>query len=154
MVHFIKKKKTENKKVAVLATGDPGMFGILSYLREHFSAEELNVIPGVSTAQYAFARLAMPWQDAVVVSTHGRKRTDFIKAVQSSNKVVALPGPGEPPCELARALKEAGIRNKKIYICSELTYPDEQVMSFTLEGLAGCGQYWDKKNYVMVIVDD
>lgn len=154
MLRFIKNKKIQNKKVAILATGDPGMFGILFYLKDHFKEDEINVIPGISTVQFAFARLGMPWQDAVAVSTHGRDRAEFVNAVRQNKKVAVLPGPGEPPVSLAGALQEAGIKNKKIYICSELSYPHEKISSFSLEELVGGSEHWDKKNYVMVIVDE
>lgn len=153
MVYFIKAKKND-QKVAVLASGDPGMFGILTYLRKHFGPEELNVIPGISAMQYACARLAIPWHDAVMVSTHGRDRGTLIEAVRRERKVVALAGPDEPPPELARALVEAGVEGKRIDVCSDLSYPAEEIQSFTLNGLASLMGSRDKKNYVMVITDE
>ncbi|MDK2889070.1 MAG: cobalt-precorrin-7 (C5)-methyltransferase [Thermoanaerobacter sp.] len=153
LVNYINTKKNDSK-VAVLASGDPGMYGILSYLRKHFKPEELNVIPGISAVQYACARLAMPWQDAAVVSTHGRDRGNFIEMVRRKSKVVALAGPGEAPPELARALINAGVGDKKVYICSDLSYPAEEIKACTLDGLAGQKESWNKKNYVMVIVDE
>ncbi|MGB9826771.1 MAG: precorrin-6y C5,15-methyltransferase (decarboxylating) subunit CbiE, partial [Desulfofundulus sp.] len=55
MVDFIRSHREEG--VAVLASGDPGLYGILNYLRQHFTPEELEVIPGISSVQVAFARL-------------------------------------------------------------------------------------------------
>lgn len=153
MAEFIKEERQE-RKVAVLASGDPGMFGILSYLKKHFGPEELNVIPGISTVQYACARLAMPWHDAAVVSTHGRDRRIFIEAAGRESMVVVLAGPGEPPQELARVLMEAGVKRKKVYICSDLSGPDEEIKSFSLDSLASLKERWSEKNYVMVIVNE
>lgn len=153
MVQYLKKKK-DHAKVAVLASGDPGLFGILSYLRKHFGPEELKVIPGISSAQYACARLALPWQDAVLVSTHGRDLAALVAEVSRHGKVVALAGPGEPPSRLARAIVEAGIKEKIIYICSELSYPQEEIRSYSLAALASGAESWSKKNYVMVILDE
>lgn len=153
MVHYIKIKKTD-QKVAVLASGDPGMFGILSYLRKNFDPDELNVIPGISSVQYACARLAIPWHDATMVSTHGRGREIFIEAVRRESKVIALAGPDQPPPELARALVEAGVKGKRIHICSDLSYSAEEIKSFSLTRLASLEGIWEQKNYVMVIVDE
>lgn len=153
MVALINKKKATHK-IAVLASGDPGMFGILSYLRKNFNPEELNVIPGISAIQVACARLAMPWHDAAMVSTHGRDRIRFVEAVRRESKVVALAGPDEPPSLLARALVEAGVEGKKVYVCSDLSYSNEEIQSYTLKELASLTGNRDKKNYVMVIVDE
>jgi len=153
LVDYIKTKKGTNK-VAVLASGDPGLFGILSYLGKHFAPEELHVIPGISAVQYACARLALPWHDAAMVSTHGRERDVFIKAVRRKGKVVALAGPGEAPAELARALVDAGVGGKRVYVCSELSYPAEEISSCAIEDLASRQEHWSEKNYVMVIVDE
>ncbi|HOV80607.1 MAG TPA: precorrin-6y C5,15-methyltransferase (decarboxylating) subunit CbiE [Bacillota bacterium] len=154
MIDFIKKNRMDNKKVAVLASGDPGMFGILACLRENFSPADLNVIPGISTVQYACARLAIPWHDAVAVSTHGRGRNELVDRVYRGQKVVVLPGPAEPPYELARTLKAAGAGNKRVFVCSDLSYPDEEIRFFFLEELAAVCEAWEKRNYVMVILNE
>ena len=153
MICWIKEKRVR-QKVSVLASGDPGMFGILSYLKRHFASGELYVIPGISAAQIACARLALPWHDAAMVSTHGRDRAGLLDTVRREKKVVALAGPEEPPADMARAMVEAGIKGKKVYICANLTYPDEEIVGFRLAALADLKRSWDKKNYVMVIIDE
>src|SRR5215207_5617640 len=62
----------EPGRVCVLASGDPGFFGIVRALADRFGPEALDVRPAVSSAALAFARLGLPWDDAVVVSAHGR----------------------------------------------------------------------------------
>jgi len=153
MIEFIKVRQ-KGKKIAVIASGDPGMFGILVYLRKHFTPGQLQVIPGISSVQYACARLAIPWHDAVVVSTHGRDRTLLAEAVAGKSKVIVLAGPEEPPPVLAKVLIKAGIENKTVYICSELSYPSEEIKAFTLQELLLWEGHWDKKNYIMVILDE
>jgi cobalt-precorrin-7 (C5)-methyltransferase len=153
MIEFIKVRQ-EEKKIAVIASGDPGMFGILQYLRKHFTPGQLQVIPGISSVQYACARLAVPWQDAVVVSTHGRDRTLLAEAVAGKGKVIVLAGPEEPPPVLAKVLVKAGIEDKTVYVCSELSYPAEEIKAFTLHELALWEGQWDKKNYIMVILNE
>ncbi|MEV5574001.1 precorrin-6Y C5,15-methyltransferase (decarboxylating) subunit CbiT [Spirillospora sp. NPDC052269] len=55
--------------VVVLASGDPGFFGIVRALREH--GHEPRVLPALSLVAQAFARAGLPWDDALIVSTHG-----------------------------------------------------------------------------------
>nr|MDA8235559.1 precorrin-6y C5,15-methyltransferase (decarboxylating) subunit CbiE [Clostridia bacterium] len=70
MIGFIQEHRVE-KNVAVLASGDPGMFGIINYLRKHFATGDLQVIPGISSMQLACARLGISWHDGLLASTHG-----------------------------------------------------------------------------------
>ena len=56
---------------AVLASGDPGFFGIVRALRAR--GIEPRVIPATSSVTLAFARLGLDWDDALVISAHGRE---------------------------------------------------------------------------------
>lgn len=116
--------------VAVLASGDPGMYGILNYLRRHFRREDLEVIPGISAVQVAFARLAVPWEDARIISVHGRKMegASLAEAVRANSKVAVLTDHQCPPASIARMLVENGLDSRKIYCCCNLSYADECVV--------------------------
>ena len=59
--------------VCVIASGDPGCFSIMPFLKEHFP-ENCIAIPGISTMQQLSARLCLPWQDWKLISLHGRSR--------------------------------------------------------------------------------
>ncbi|MFE2136548.1 precorrin-6y C5,15-methyltransferase (decarboxylating) subunit CbiE, partial [Streptomyces sp. NPDC059466] len=95
---------TEGGRVVVLASGDPGFFGIVRALAERFGPELLDVRPGVSSVATAFARLGLPWDDAVVVSAHGRDLRTAAHVCRSHPKVAVLTGPGSGPAELGAAL--------------------------------------------------
>ncbi|MFI9805477.1 precorrin-6y C5,15-methyltransferase (decarboxylating) subunit CbiE [Streptomyces sp. NPDC052301] len=90
--------------VLVLASGDPGFFGIVRALAERFGPDLLDVRPGVSSVATAFARIGLPWDDAVVVSAHGRDLRTAANACRAHPKVAVLTGPGAGPAELGAAL--------------------------------------------------
>ncbi|WEO98202.1 bifunctional cobalt-precorrin-7 (C(5))-methyltransferase/cobalt-precorrin-6B (C(15))-methyltransferase [Streptomyces sp. FXJ1.172] len=90
--------------VLVLASGDPGFFGIVRALAERFGAGRLDVRPGVSSVATAFARIGLPWDDAVVVSAHGRDLRTAVNVCRAHPKVAVLTGPGAGPAELGAAL--------------------------------------------------
>lgn len=94
----------KREPVVVLASGDPGFFGIVRALAERFGADALDVRPGVSSVATAFARLGLPWDDAVVVSAHGRDLRTAVNACRAHPKVAVLTGPGTGPAELGAAL--------------------------------------------------
>ena len=59
-------------KTVVLASGDPLFFGIGRVLLEAFPREDLVFLPNVSSVQLAFACLKETWNDACMISLHGR----------------------------------------------------------------------------------
>ena len=63
----------ETDDVVVMVSGDPGYYSLLDALRRTFSVGQIEVVPGISSLQLAFARLALPWHDARLLSFHGRE---------------------------------------------------------------------------------
>ncbi|WTO38029.1 precorrin-6y C5,15-methyltransferase (decarboxylating) subunit CbiE [Streptomyces achromogenes] len=94
----------KEQPVVVLASGDPGFFGIVRALAERFGTGLLDVRPGVSSVATAFARIGLPWDDAVVVSAHGRELRTAVNVCRARPKVAVLTGPGAGPAELGAAL--------------------------------------------------
>ncbi|MFG2403191.1 precorrin-6y C5,15-methyltransferase (decarboxylating) subunit CbiE [Streptomyces brevispora] len=94
----------DGARVVVLASGDPGFFGIVRALAERFGPAALDVRPGAPSVAVAFARLGLPWDDAVVVSAHGRDPRTAVNVCLAHPKVAVLTGPGAGPAELAAGL--------------------------------------------------
>ncbi|MBC9726860.1 precorrin-6y C5,15-methyltransferase (decarboxylating) subunit CbiE [Streptomyces sp. TRM68367] len=95
----------KDRPVVVLASGDPGFFGIVRVLAERFGPERLDVRPGVSSVAAACARIGVPWDDAVVVSAHGRDLRTAVNVCRAHPKVAVLTGPGAGAAELGAALE-------------------------------------------------
>ena len=108
-------------KIAVLASGDPGFFGIVRALRAR--GIRPYVIPAVSSVADAFARVGLDWDDALVVSAHGRNPRQALAAALAHPKAAILTAPGTAS-ELARELFAAG---KRVYVVELLGTPQERV---------------------------
>ena len=105
----------------VLASGDPGFFGIVRALRAR--AIQPTVIPAVSSIALAFARLGLDWDDALVVSAHGRDPQRARAAALAHPKAAILTAPGTAR-DLGEQLRAAG---KTVYIAECLGTPAERV---------------------------
>lgn len=125
------------KRLAVLVSGDPGLYSFLNTLLGHFSREELEVYPGISSLQYLFARGALPWQDALITSLHGRRPAELLEMVQGSSKIAFLTDYKFPAGEVARCLIEGGIRGKRGLVGENLSYPQERIRDLPLEEWVG-----------------
>ena len=130
----------------VLASGDPGFFGILRALRER--GLEYAVRPAVSSVALAFARAALPWDDAQVVSAHGRDPRHAVNVCRAHPKVAVLTGPGCGPAELGAAL--AGWQ-RRLVVAEHLGTPAERVTSCTTTQAAS--RNWDDPNVVIVLAE-
>jgi precorrin-6Y C5,15-methyltransferase (decarboxylating) len=115
---------------AVLASGDPGFFGIVRALRARGITP--HVIPAVSSVADAFARIGLDWDDALVVSAHGRDPRRALAAALAHPKAAILTAPGTA-AELARELHAA---DKRVYAVELLGTPQERVTEAPADHLA------------------
>ncbi len=123
------------RRVVVLASGDPGFFGIAKALVERFGKERVEILPNVSAVQLAFARIKESWEDATFVSLHGRLPARFAAAVGRSRKVAILTDDVNSPAVIARSLLAAGLGGYHAYVCEDLGLPDERVRECDLATL-------------------
>ena len=141
----------EPGRVCVLASGDPGFFGIVRALAERFGPDALDVRPAVSSVALAFARLGLPWDDAAVVSAHGRPLRAAARVAAASTKAAVLTSPDSPPEALGKELSVLGARHRRAVVCSRLGTTQEQVVEVDVAGLAA--GTWDPLS-VVVLLDD
>jgi precorrin-6B C5,15-methyltransferase / cobalt-precorrin-6B C5,C15-methyltransferase len=120
--------------VCVLASGDPGFFGVVRALGEVAGPERLDVHPAPSSVALAFARLGLPWDDALVVSAHGRDPRPAIHAALAHPKVAVLTEPRAPAGEIVAALAGSG---RTVTVAEALGTEAERVSTGTPEELAG-----------------
>lgn len=119
--------KEDGGPVVVLASGDPGFFGIVRALGARFGAAALDVRPSSPSVAVAFARLGLSWDDAVVVSAHGRELRTAVNVCRAHRKVAVLTGPGAGPAELGAALDRAG-SERELVVAAGLGTDTEEVV--------------------------
>jgi len=100
--------RRRGEEVAFVATGDPLLFGIGGLLRRRFGPEVLEIHPAPSTAQLAFARLRLPWEEFFFVSLHGGPRNfaleDLPGLLRLYGRVCVFTDPGCGPREIGAYL--------------------------------------------------
>ena len=80
-----------DSRVLILVSGDPGIYSLLHLVKRRFPDEEINVLPGISSLQVICAYACEKWDDAKVLSGHGRELSlgKFLNAVER-NRVTIL----------------------------------------------------------------
>ncbi|QIN80828.1 precorrin-6y C5,15-methyltransferase (decarboxylating) subunit CbiE [Rubrobacter marinus] len=135
--------------VVVLASGDPGFFGIVRLLGERFGREGLRVLPGRSSVALAFARAGLHWDDALVVSAHGREPRRAVNACRAHPKVAVLTQPGFGPAELARELEGWG---RSLFVAEGLGGEGERC--FRGDAATVARMEWRDPNVVIAVDED
>jgi precorrin-6Y C5,15-methyltransferase (decarboxylating) len=132
--------------VVVLASGDPGFFGIVRLLGGRLGRENLRIVPGLSSVALAFARAGLSWDDAVTVSAHGRDPRRAVNVCRAYPKVAVLTSPDFGPAELAEAFD--GL-DRTFIIAEKLGETSERVF----HGEAGtvASMEWEDPNVVLVL---
>jgi precorrin-6Y C5,15-methyltransferase (decarboxylating) len=123
----------EKGTVAVLASGDPGFYGILRRLTGRFGSANLKVVPGVTTVQAAFARLKLSWDQVGIVSLHGRSMNCLWQVLFSHDQVAIFTDRDNTPNRIAEALLQKGLMNWGVTVLEDLGRESEKVRKLDLE---------------------
>lgn len=127
--------------VAVLVSGDPGFFSAAQSLRNALTPYgEVETICGQSSLSTFCARLGVSWEDAVLLSLHGRSG-GLLGAVSYHRKVFALTGGKQRANDLCRALCEAGLGGVRVSLGENLGAENETIFTGTAAEAAAlsCG---------------
>ncbi|MCV0425841.1 MAG: precorrin-6y C5,15-methyltransferase (decarboxylating) subunit CbiE [Roseibium sp.] len=110
----------KNKRVAILATGDPMWFGIGSSLLKHFDAEEMTILPCLSAFQLAASRMGWAVQDSECLSVHGRPVDLLRSALYPGARLLVLTSGSDTPREVADLLADEGYGRSRITVLEHL----------------------------------
>ena len=84
---------------------------------------------------YFSSKLQLSWDDAKIVSMHGRTQ-NLVAAVARNKKVFSLTGGENSPQKLCAQLCEHGLGQVKVYVGENLSYPEEKITSGTAKEIS------------------
>lgn len=128
--------EAESRRVVVLASGDPCFYGIGPMLAKRLGPERVEIVPGVSAVALAFARLGLSWQDAMVVSAHGRPLGAAVRTARAARKLAILTDDQNTPAAVARALLAAGSDDAPAWVFEHLGGDAERSVKGRLSEIA------------------
>lgn len=131
----------EGNTVSILSTGDPGFSGVLNTVlrianEKNFPEEKIEVIPGISSLQLAAAHNHIQWDNANVMTFHGRENIeDILKVINNGKTTIALPS--KKVRDMAQFLLDNGVdEHREVVVCERLSYDDEKIVRSTLKDIA------------------
>ncbi len=127
--------REREKRVVVLASGDPNFYGIARTIVEKIGKDSVEILPAVSSMQLAFARIKEPWDDAYLASVHARPIENIIDAARSERKIGLFTDDKNTPAKVASTLLSNGIADCRVFVCENLGGEGERITETTLAQL-------------------
>ena len=139
-------------RVTVLFSGDTGFYSgcrkLYVALQETIAAGALNarvrILPGISSVVSLAARVGESYEDAAILSMHGKKLNRLSATVESHEKVFLLTSGSEDIRKIGRLLAEAGMTDCEVIVGYQMSYSEESIRILTpgqCEEITGEGLY-------------
>jgi precorrin-6B C5,15-methyltransferase / cobalt-precorrin-6B C5,C15-methyltransferase len=126
-----------DRRVVVLASGDPNFYGVGPLVVRVLGAEHVVIHPNLTAVQTAAARLQAPWHEARVVSLHGRGWEPLEAALSGPGLVFMYTDPVHTPAAIARRLLDRGWTHPRLCVLEDLGQETERFTWLSLEEAAG-----------------
>ncbi len=118
------------QRLAVLVSGDPCYHSPLRLIREQFPGIPIAIIPGLSSFQYLFSRIGLPWQGSRLLSLHGSLPESWEELLDDERTVLLLDRE-HTPSRVAGYLCEHDQGERVVVIGSDLSYEAEEILQMT-----------------------
>lgn len=125
-----------NRKIVVLASGDPLFYGVARYFCDKLGKDRFDVVPHVSSMQLAFARVKESWEEAFLTNLANRPLDQAIEKIRVATKAGLFTSDACPPKVVAKAMLDRRVDYFSAYVCENLGSPDERVTQGELAEIA------------------
>ncbi len=129
----------DSLQITVLFSGDTGFYSgcrkLYMALQEAIATGALNagvrILPGISSVVTLAARVGESYEDAAILSMHGKKLNRLSATVESHEKVFLLTSGSEDIRKIGRLLAEAGMTDCEVIVGYQMSYPEESIRILT-----------------------
>lgn len=113
------------RTVAIALSGDVGFYSGAKKLIDQLDGN-VEVICGISSVVYFMSKIGLSWDDAKIVSTHGRN-CNLISLIRHNPKVFSILGTEDGVAVLASRLVYYGMGDVTLYVGENLSYENEKI---------------------------
>lgn len=125
--------------VVALASGDPLVSGIGTTLIDILGAEDVEIVPAVSSVSLARARMGWAAESTEVISLVGRDPHRVYRSLAPGARLMILSSDGQTPRDIATLLTDAGYGPSTMTVLGDLGSRDERRVS-------GVAESWSNTN--------
>ena len=113
------------RTVAIALSGDVGFYSGAKKLIDQLDGN-VEVICGISSVVYVMSKIGLSWDDAKIVSAHGRN-CNLISLIRHNPKVFSILGTEDGVAVLASRLVYYGMGDVTLYVGENLSYENEKI---------------------------
>ena len=135
LVEIAKAADPERDILGILVSGDVGFFSLAQTIAGKLPDCRVERYCGISSLVYFAAKLGLAWEDAKIISMHGRNQ-NLVRAVRENKKVFVLTGGENSVARLCAELTAHGLGASQVYAGESLSYPEEKLSQGTAAELA------------------
>lgn len=118
----------QEESIAVLASGDTGLFSIRAYLQKHLPQVPFKVLPGISSLQYLMAKENLNWNEMKIITLHGSDKVNLCNTVAANPVTAIFTGGENTPAVIAKKLELLKNMELEITVGENLSYPEERIV--------------------------
>lgn len=126
-------KIRKDNRVVFLVSGDPLLHSFGESIIKRYGKEGCEVIPGISSFQYAFCRLKESWKDYRVISLHGSRPVDMDKIFRENKRLIILLDPEHNLKLLKGQMESLPVHNYTFYVASNLSLSEEELSQISFD---------------------
>lgn len=119
-------------RIVILMSGDVGFYSGARLVQDAFPDEKIDYYCGISSVVYFASKVPTAWQDAKLLSAHGRS-LNLLNCVQRYPKIIMIVSGVEDVRAICQELVEAEMTYVHVTVGTNLSYPEETVTSGTPE---------------------
>ena len=134
---FDKIEKMKDRRVVVLASGDPLHYGVGANIVRRFGADAVTIVPAPGAFSLVAADLGWPLADVKCLTVHGRALEAVTLYLTPGRRLLVLSWDGETPEKLAGLLTTRGFGPSRITVLGNLGGDDETRTEGTAEKWTG-----------------
>ena len=152
MASAIKEILTQHRsqrRITVLASGDPMLYGVGVKLTRELSTKEFRVIPQTSAFSLACARLGWPLAETILVSLVSRPIEQLIRYFAPGQRLVIYSEDGSTPAKVAHLLAHTGYGSSTMHILERVGGPFERQSSLPASDVST--ELYDCLNVIAVV---
>lgn len=114
------------RKIAVVMRGDTGFYSGTKKMTDLFRNDCIKIYPGISSVSLFAAKLGKSWDDAALVSMHGRYH-NIVNTVDKNKKTIVLAGGSNSADIILKKLYDYGFGTLDAAVGEKLSYDDERI---------------------------
>ena len=150
--------KYGTKNVVILFSGDSGFYSGCQTLYDALQDAcdkgllhaNVQILPGISSVSYLAAKAGVSYQDAKILSMHGKKLYNLARTVRYEKKTFLLVSGVQDVIRIGQQLVEADLNMCTVIAGYQLSYPEEEILTLSPEECLSC----EKKGlYVCLILN-